>query len=124
MSEIIPVAKQSPRIKSGVIYWYVGDAFDIDWDIHLTEDEKAIVFQPGDKLIWNFFSTTDKNKPVHSFTFEYPDIEDNTVTLKFTKEVSKKFAIGSYTYCIKFECHDGRVVTLNAQNKLQVEACH
>lgn len=30
MSEIIPVAKQSPRIKSGVIYWYVGDAFDID----------------------------------------------------------------------------------------------
>jgi len=30
MSENIPVAKQSPRVKSGTIYWYHGDAFDID----------------------------------------------------------------------------------------------
>ena len=124
MSEIIPVAKQSPRIKSGVIYWYHGDAFDIDWDIHLTEEEQPIVFQEGDQLEWNFFSSANKEKPVHTFNFKYEDIVDNTVTLKFTQEVSKKFAIGSYTYCIKFICHDGRVVTLNALNKIQVEACH
>lgn len=66
----------------------------------------------------------DKVNPVHTFSFGYGDIADNTVTLFFTKEISAKFAKGSYTYCVKFICHDGRIVTLNANNKIKVESCH
>lgn len=124
MSEIIPMAKQSPRIKDGTIAWYAGDAFIIDWEVHLTEGEQAITFEPGDQLIWSFFSVADKTTAVHSFIFEYNDIKDNTVSLFFTKEISNKFKIGNYTYCVKFMCHDGRIVTLNANNKIKVEACH
>ena len=124
MSEIIPVAKQSPRIKDGVIYWYHGDAFYVDWEVHLTDGEQVVEFQPGDELIWNFFSQADKNKPVHTFSFGYDDIHDNMVTLNFTREISNKFDIGTYTYCVKFADHDGRLVTLNATNKVKVEECH
>jgi disulfide oxidoreductase YuzD len=82
------------------------------------------VFQPGDELEWNFFSSANKAKPVHTFNFKYDDIKDNTVTLKFTRDISKKFTDGDYTYCIKFLCHDGRLVTLNASNRIVVEECH
>lgn len=126
MSEIMPVAKQSPRIKNGVIYWYAGDAFAIDWEVQLMDDEgTAITFKPGDQLVWSFFSTSDKVKPVYTFTFNYDDIQDNKVTLLFSRAISSKFAIGSYTYCVKFiDTENDRVVTLNATNKVQVEACH
>lgn len=96
----------------------------IDWEVHLTEDDTPIIFQEGDQLIWSFFSAVNKTTPIHTFTFGYEDIEDNTVTLFFTKDVSAKFSIGSYTYCVKFICHDGRIVTLNANNRVKVEACH
>ena len=123
MSEI-PMAKQSPRIKDGTVAWYAGDAFIIDWEVHLTEGETPIIFEEGDQLIWSFFSVEDKVNPVHTFVFDYPDIHDYTVELFFTKEISAKFAVGNYTYCVKFLSHDGRVVTLNANNKIKVEACH
>lgn len=124
MSEIIPVAKQSPRIDNGVIAWYVGDAFSINWTINLTEDDEPLYFAPGDRLEWCIFPVMDKEHSVHTFVFEYGDIHNNTVELKFTPEISKKFAIGTYTYCVKFCSHDGRVVTLGAQNKIKVESCH
>lgn len=96
----------------------------IDWQVYLTEEGQPIIFQPGDQLIWNFFAVLDKTNPIYTFTFGYEDIQDNTVTLFFTKEISNKFKIGSYTYCVKFLCHDGRIVTLNANNKIKVESCH
>lgn len=124
MSEIIPIAKQSPRISNGIIAWYVGDAFIIDWSVHLTEDEEPVIFTEGDKLEWHFYSMSNKNTPIHTFTFNYQDMHDNTVTLFFSSEISSKFAIGTYTYCVKFLSHTGRIVTLNANNRIKVEACH
>lgn len=124
MSENIPVAQQSPRVINGTLMWYVGDAFNIEWQINLTDDGTPIVYQEGDKLIWNFFNVKDKDNPVHTFTFEYSDITNNKVTLAFTKEISKHFVVGSYTYCVKFISHDGRIVTINATNKVRVESCH
>lgn len=91
--------------------------------MHLTEDGNPLVFEPGDALIWNFFGE-DKENAIYTFTFNYDDISDNKVTLFFTHEISARFPVGLYTYCVKFVCHDGRIVTLNANNRVKVEPCH
>lgn len=124
MSELIPIAKQSPRIEDGVIYWYHGDAFTINWVINLAENESALDFEDGDYLEWNFYSSKDKTNCIHSFHFEYDDIHDNEVSLNFSSEISQKFAVGNYVYCVKFYQHTGKIVTLWAANKAKVESCH
>ena len=124
MSSIVPIAQQSPRIVGGEIQWYEGDAFTINWTIHLSEDEHPLEFQEGDVLVWNFFPSYCPATPVHTFTFQYEDIVEDTVTLYFDRAISKKFKAGSYTYCVKFFARDGRTVTLNARNRIRVIACH
>lgn len=123
---VIPIAKESPRISdSGVIYWYHGDAFDIEWTIHLISEEtgEEIEFQPGDSFEWNFWDA-DK-KLIQTFHFDYADIQEgNIVILEFTPEVSNKFAVGKYTYCMKYFSYDGYITTINAKNKVRVQACH
>lgn len=124
MNEVVPIAKQSPSITDGVISWYMGDAFVINWEVHLTEEEFPVEFQEGDRLEWSFFSILDKCNCIHKFIFNYEDIDDYTVTLFFSKDISAKFKVGCYTYCVKFFSHDGRIVTINAHNKIKVEPCH
>ena len=123
---VIPIAKPSPRISdSGVIYWYHGDAFLIEWTIHLIMDDtgEEIQFQQGDEFEWNFWDA-DKNL-IHTFHFDYSDIQEgNVVNLNFTPEVSLKFDVGKYTYCMKYFSYDGYITTVNAKNKVKVQACH
>lgn len=117
----VPVAKQSPRIEKGTLYFYLGDVFTIKWNINIKDDGEPYVFTDGDKLTFSFYQN---NTLKHSFSFTNNDITDNAVILDFTKLVSNKFTVGKYNYCLKFECHDGRVATLNAVNKLEVQPCH
>ena len=78
---------------------------------------------PGDSLEWNFWDA-DK-KLIHTFHFDYVDIQEgDLVVLKFTPEVSAKFPIGKYTYCVKYFSHDDYIITINAKNKVRVQACH
>lgn len=124
MGSVIPVAKQSPRIENGVLIWYVGDAFTVDWTINLERDGAPVVFEEGDTLEWSFFANMNKVDPIYQFIFPHDAIHNNTVTLFFDQAISAKFPVGSYTYCVKFKSHDGRIFTLNATNKAKVEMCH
>lgn len=120
MSTIKP-AKSSPRLENGVLRWYHGDCFTVDWTVNLTKDDIPYEYDENDELIFSFY-TRSKKELVHQFSFT--NIQDNTVTLDFTEEVSNKFDIGAYTYCIKFNSHEGEIVTLYAKEKAEVEACH
>ena len=120
MSSIQP-AKSSPRLENGVLRWYHGDCFVVDWTISLTKDGVPYQYDADDELIFSFYTRPDKEL-VHQFTFT--NIQNNTVSLEFTEEVSNKFAIGNYSYCIKFNSHDGELVTLYAKERAEVDPCH
>lgn len=120
MNEIKP-AKSSPRIENSVLKWYHGDAFEIEWEVRLTQDNIPYEFDENDELIFSFYKNPSKVL-VHQFTFT--NIQDYTVVLGFTEEISKKFDIGQYSYCVKFNSHDGELVTLFAKERAEVEKCH
>lgn len=121
MSHTINPAQQSPRIENQVFKWYNGDQFSINWTIHLKDDEVPITYDADDVLLFSFF-TADEKTLVHQF--EFNNIQDDTVTLVFTEEISKKFAVGKYVYCVKFIDHEGHQVTIFAKNKVEVQECH
>ena len=120
MSEIKP-AKSSPRIENGVLRWYHGDSFQIEWEINLTQNGRSYEFDENDELIFSFYRKPEKEL-VHQFTFT--NIQDNMVTLDFTEEISSKFDVGYYSYCVKFNSHDGELITLFAKERAEVEKCH
>ncbi len=117
----ITPAKASPRLERETLKWYVNDSFSIEWMIQLLENNVPLNFDADDEVVFNFF-TYDGKTLIHSFSFT--DIQNNTVCLDFTEEVSKKFPVGKYTYCAKFINHEGTVVTIFAKKHVEVEACH
>ena len=116
--EIKP-AKQSPRLSGQIFKWYNGDAFSIEWNFAITVDDEPFTFSPEDKVSFNFFNF--EKEPV--YTFNFTNVQNNKVTLNFTKEISAKFTPGNYSYCVKLE-HAGEIVTLHAKERVEVERCH
>lgn len=127
-SGTIEAAKISPRFDDtrDILYWYEGDSFSIEWYLQLIEDDtgEAHPYQSGDLLYVSFFDA--KKQLVHRFTFT--EIENNTIITTFTPAISKKFAAGTYTYCIKYEWLDDdnvkRIQTIIDNKRARVEACH
>ena len=119
MPNISP-AKRSPRIENETFKWFEGDAFTIEWEISLTENDLPIEYDEDDTLEFNFFDAA--KKPVYTFSFDH--IQDDTVSLVFTEEISKKFPVGKYTYCVKYINHEGEIITIFAKNKVEVQKCH
>lgn len=120
MSSIQP-AKSSPRVENGVLRWYNGDCFTVDWTINLTKDDEEYEYNEDDELVFNFY---DRYEEELIYSFSFTNIEDNTVTLDFTEDISALFDAGSYTYCVKFNGYDGEVVTLYAKLRAEVDQCH
>lgn len=121
MANTIDPAKRSPRLEDQVFKWYDGDAFTIEWEISLKEDETPVHYDDDDELIFSFYDRFEKNL-IHQFTFDH--IKNNTVSLVFTEEISKKFPVGKYVYCVKYINHEGERITIFAKNKVEVQACH
>lgn len=123
MSEYpVPVAKESPRNENGILKWYVGDTFEIDWTVQLVDEQGDFyTYDPEDHLVWSFYTVPGRSL-VHKFDFT--NIQRDTVTLSFTPEVSNKFTAGLYFYCVKLIDKHGEITTLCAENKVEVEKCH
>ena len=120
MIDIKP-AKQSPRFENETLKWYVNNTFTIEWGIDITKNDEPLVFDENDEIVFKFYSAGSRYL-VHEFRFT--NIQDNSVNLDFTEEVSKKFLAGNYVYCAQFIDHDGLIVTIFADKKAEVEPCH
>lgn len=132
MSELndLIVAKNSPRLDDDSnLRWYEGDVFAIDWKLALyNANEELIDISPDDTVVFDFYGENSSTKPVASFTFT--NIKDNSVTLYFSRAISKKMKAGTYTYCVRFITNDKddengeSIVTVGANGKVVVEASH
>lgn len=134
VTNTIAGSKESPRFDDNkdILYWFVGDAFEIKWTLHLVEEDGSdsddevdpVIYDPEDQIIIGFFDA--KKNPVYQFTFT--DIQDDTVTTVFTPAISKKFVAGTYTYCIKYVWTDddglSRIQTIVDNKRVRVEECH
>lgn len=138
--------KQSPRITSaGVLTWYCGDNFDLDYVVSLTKNGSPIVFADGDAFQVSFYKNNDSEKPVYSFICDQihelvPNEEYNNltlgeydvnneiihyITLSFTPDITKAFDVGLYNYCIKYiEGATGYSTTIAAKRRAEVQRCH
>lgn len=98
----VPHAEISPRIdEDGVIYWYQGDTFKIDFEIKLLSDDDPpveIPLQDGDVVRFTFRSYRAQ---VAEFVFD--TFQDGVVTLEFDAEMTAKFCRGAYTYVVTHE---------------------
>ena len=119
--------KPSPRIEEdGTLYMYVGDTACIDFEIELYRicEEKAIEIdiplQPTDKVRVCFKENLTQRKV---YEFEFTNIQNQTVTLCFTKEITKLFKKGKYTYCVHIDTtnEDEQVKTISRENNMVVE---
>ena len=127
----IPNTLTGPRVINGVLKWIEGDTFVLNWKIDLFINSESIPYsyEEGDQLIFSFYANKS-DRLVYSFIFSEIS-EDNTVTLRFTKDISKLFKAGLYTYSIKYmkidEEHpkdDSNIITIGSKFKVEVEKCH
>nr|DAG33919.1 MAG TPA: hypothetical protein [Bacteriophage sp.] len=127
MDKIFSKGVESPRIEGGVIKWYYGDTFTIELTINLARDGEEIHYAPTDKIVVSFYNAKKEN--IYSFVCTNIG-DDNMCTLKFTKDVSNRFWVGTHTFCIKYitednaEGEDIDITTISAFSKVVVEPCH
>lgn len=108
---------------NGILKWYEKDSFDIDWTINLTRDDEPLVFAPDDVVLITFYDCNDREV----YTFSFTNIgSDNTIVLEMTPEISKNFAAGKYTYCMKYvdSTHNNYITTIAANKRVEVSLCH
>lgn len=138
MNQQIISAKNSPRLnEDSVLCWYEGDVFSITWKIGVNgvcdcsddccDCDEENFFNPTDHVIFQFYSEDNSSKTVAKFDFT--DIQNNTVELKFTQAISKKMTAGNYTFCIKRVQYDeegnvDQITTIGAKGNVKVEECH
>ena len=117
----------SPRIEEdGTLYIYEGDTACIDIEIELYRicEEKAVEiivpFQQNDKVRICFKENLTKRKV---YEFEFSNIQNNTVTLCISKEITKLFKKGVYTYCVHIDTfyEDEGTKTISYENRMVVE---
>lgn len=113
---VIPGARMSPRIANGCICWYEGDTFSLVLRMELEDQDGAdVTIGESDTVKVTFRDRTEQT--VQEFSFE--SVAENSVTLDFTDEVTKKFPRGVYTYDILYT-HGDRT-TLASRNIARVE---
>ncbi len=107
----IPAARPSPRISGGVLKWYAGDVFDLQVYMELTDQNgRNIAIAPEHTV--SFVFRDGRRETVHEVTFV--SIEDNTVLLRFTEDVTARFPRGRYTYDVIYKGFGRRTLAHNA----------
>ena len=124
--------KLSPRMENGVIKWFEGDRFGIDFEIIDDETGEPYTLKDGETVEITFHkqgvvqSFSGGNIPVNRAvkTFEFDHTADcAALSCKFDEETTKLFPAGRYTYCIKLNGTESRL-TVSANNVAEVERCH
>ena len=119
--------KGSPRFEGDTLKWFAGNTFPYTLHISLVNGDTGeyIAVNPEHRIEVAFYL---KKEVAHNFVFTKLVVEDvdgvptTVITLDFNDEISAKFGVGSYTYCITYY---GEYVTTIADNmKAEVEKCH
>lgn len=115
-SNVLPGAEVSPRVANGCLCWYEGDTFELGIQLDVTDqDGEAVVLAPDDRVRVTFWD--ERRGFVQEFLFT--DIQDNTVTLAFTEDISALFPEGNYSYDLRLE--HGKQTTLMRRNLVHVD---
>ena len=116
------MVKESPRIEDGVIKWYCGDAFYISFEVLDDETGAPLKMSDSDSITISFFNR--QNVCVKQFVFG-SDCDCSVLDCHIDEAVTKQFAVGVYTYCIKYHQGSvGTIATVKAVGKCEVERCH
>lgn len=112
----IPSAKQSPRIENGVLKWYAGDTFSLQMELELEDqDGEPVILTSTDTVKVSFYNECRENVK----TFEFTDVQSNTVTLEFDATVTALFSKGRYIYFVSVQREER--TTVAAYNDAVVE---
>lgn len=115
-TNVLPGAEVSPRLANGCLCWYEGDTFEVSIQMELTDqDGEEVQVAEGDRVRVTFLDA--QKQFVQEFLFT--KVEENTVTLAFTPEVSARFPEGEYSYDLRLE--HGTRTTLMRRSRARVE---
>lgn len=94
---MIKCAEKSPRIcDKGIIHWYEGDTFELDFELTFTDDTGEIIpIKETDEISICF---RDRYKNI---IYETKVIGTNTLPICINKEITKLFKAGKYSYCVR-----------------------
>lgn len=110
---------ESPRIEDGVIKWYEGDIFYIDFELIDDETGEPYILKDGETVEIDFYWY---DKLIKSFVFDHT-ADCSALTCYFDNETTALFTCGKYKYSIK---RNGEMIrqTVDAKNEVEVEKCH
>lgn len=114
-------AEASPRVCDDLcIRWYEGNTAAIEMEIELTDIETgaALPIQPDDVIRVRFRDF--RGKEIYEFSFT--NIQNNTIEIDITREISKLFKKGLYTYCVYLDsAYVDTTRNLVCRNNVEVE---
>ena len=116
------MANASPRIENGIIKWYCGDAFFINFDIIDDETKAPLELGEYDSIEVSFYNA--QLRPVKTFEFRGAMV-CNELKYHINETITKLFPVGKYTYCIKYHKNNNETIaTVKAVGECEVERCH
>lgn len=126
--EIIVTSKGSPRFDGRTLKWFCGNTFPYSMEIELIDSDtgEAIVPSEEDSIVVRFYDKRDNI--IHEFAFNgltAYEVDGKTyveIVMNFTEEVTEKFDVGKYTYCVTYYGDYATTIWDNAE--AQVEQCH
>lgn len=96
---------QSPRIENGVLKWYEGDAFYIDYELKNEETGEIVETDENDGLVIEFYCG---RKKIRSFNLE--KIEESVYQLHIDARSSKLFTVGEYAYTVELHKNNSQTI--------------
>ncbi len=109
-------ALPSPRVVNGILQWYEGDEFEVDFKLEL-EDPDGEKILLGDNDTVNVIIKNDRMEEIK--TFEFANVPDNSISLVFDGGVTSLFKAGAYFYDIRLSGTYNTTVIKN--NVIRVE---
>lgn len=114
----------NPRIINGILKWNAGDTFYIKWKVSLFKSGVPYNYTEEDQLVVEFYEKLSR-KLVYAFIAKNIGTS-KTIFLNFTKEISKLFKPGEYSYTLKYmRFIDGepQITTIGGNFPVEVMKC-
>lgn len=126
--EITVTSSASPRFEGDTLKWFCGNTFPYSMEIALLDGDtgESIIPSNGDRITVRFYDA--RNNLVHNFDFpnlssyKIDDIDYVEIVMNFNEDVSSKFKVGKYKYCVTY--YGEYVTTLWDNAEAIVEKCH
>ena len=111
---MIKLAEQSPRIEDGIIKWYAGDTFELNFEFEFSDTEGNVISsEETDYLEFKIFNE------YYDTIYEEVVYKSHEVSVYMNDENTAKFPRGKYFYVIKR--NDGFITTIIQENEIVVE---